>query len=61
MFDKIALFFHKCWLSYNYRWCKVEAYLAYNRGEYMTKAQWEATADEWQRKYIMAGRTLRHG
>ena len=51
----------KLWYSYNYRWCMVEAYLADNRGEYMTKAQWQSAAMEWQRKYIMAGRTLRHG
>ena len=51
-------FLEKCWYSYNYRWCKVEAYLAYNRGEYVTKAQWESTAMEWQRKYLMCGRKL---
>ena len=51
-------FLEKCWYSYNYRWCKVEAYLAYHRGEYVTKAQWESTAMEWQRKYLMCGRKL---
>ena len=44
--------------SLNYRMCMVEAYFAYNRGEYVTKAQWQAAASEWQRKYIMCGRKL---
>ena len=48
----------KLYCSLNYRHCMVEAYLASNRGEYMTKAQWQVAASEWQREYIMAGRTL---
>lgn len=51
-------FLERCWCSYNYRWCMVEAYLAHNRGEYVTRAQWQSTAMEWQRKYMMVGRTL---
>jgi hypothetical protein len=44
--------------SLNYRMCMVEAYFAYNRGEYVTKAHWQAAASEWQRKYLMVGRKL---
>ena len=48
----------KCWYSLNYRWCMVESYMAYNTGEYLKKAQWQAAAMEWQRKYLMADRKL---
>jgi hypothetical protein len=51
-------FLERLWYSLNYRHCMVESYLAYNRGEYLTKAQWESAAMEWQRKYLMCGRTL---
>jgi hypothetical protein len=51
-------FLEKCWYSLNYRMCMVEAYFAYNRGEYVTKAHWQAAASEWQRRYLMCGRKL---
>ena len=54
-------FLEKCFYSLNYRYCMVNAYFAYNQGEYITKAQWQSAAMEWERKYIMVGRTLRHG
>lgn len=54
----MADFFWRCWYSLNYRHCMVEAYLASNRGEWLTKAQWQSAASEWQRKYLMVGRSL---
>ena len=54
-------FLRKCWCSYNYRMCMVDAYLADNRGDHLARARWLTKAMEWQREYVMCGRTLRHG
>ncbi len=48
----------KFWLSLNYRFCMVEAYLASNRGEVVAAAEWQSKASEWQREYLMCGRGL---
>lgn len=48
----------KMWFSLNYRHCMVEAYLASNRGESVVASNWQAKASEWQREYVMCGRSL---
>jgi hypothetical protein len=53
--------FWRLWCNLNYRLCMVEAYLADNRGERVERGEWLTKAADWQREYIMCGRSLRHG
>jgi len=50
--------FQKLWCSLNYRFCMVEAYRASHRGEVLVAADWQSKASDWERDYIMCGRTL---
>ena len=46
------------WISMNYRYRKAEAYLAAQRGDGVAVADFESRASEWEREYMMLGRSL---
>ena len=48
----------KFWYSLNYRYCKVQEYLASHRGDGEAVGHWNSKAYQWQTKYIMCGRNL---
>jgi len=48
----------KIFCSLNYRFCKVEAYLAENRGELIMAADYASRAMDWNREYLMTGRKM---
>lgn len=39
----------KLWANLNYRYCRVEEYLALNRGEIMEAVEWRRQAHDWAR------------
>ena len=48
----------KFWYSLNYRYCKVQEYLASHRGDGEAVGHWNSKAYQWETKYLMVGKDL---
>jgi hypothetical protein len=48
----------KLWCSMQYRYCMSSAYLASQRGDGVAAADFLCRASDWQREYLMAGRSM---